>query len=357
MPRKAKKITIQEVARLAGVSPSSVSKVFNDRPGVSKETIQRVRQTAEMLGFRPNVVARSLRVKRTLTLGLLTDDIEGVFTTSLVRGVEEAITPHGFNAFLCNSYGDPEKERAHIQALLDKQVDGLILLSGYRVRARPAPAAEVGHLPLVYLYQYTQDLPIHCVIPDDFGGGVMGTRHLVELGHRRIALINGPADYEAAQLRLEGYRQALQEAGLAFDPALVACGDWNQRVGYQLAHQVMKRRRPPTAIFSTSDILSIGVADALHELGLRIPEDVALVSFDNRFFAENQRPPLTDVALPLYEMGYKAGELLLESIREKKRKRGAIHKIPCYLVVRASCGARRESAPQGQPAAGSLEQP
>ena len=338
MAKKSSSITIQDVARLAGVSPASVSKVFNNKPGVAKETVRRVKEAANQLDFRPNILARSLRVKKTHTLGLITDDIEGVFTTSLVRGVEDVSAAQGFSVFLCNSYGDPQKEQAHIEVLLDKQVDGFILLSGYRVRERGAPAAPVGNLPLVYLYQYTRELPAPAVVPDDRGGGRLGTEHLLSLGHLRIGLINGPERYEATRLRCEGYREALEAAGVAYDPALVCSGEWNQKSAYELTHALMELEDPPTAIFCTSDILAIGIADALQERRLRIPQDVALVSFDNRFFAANQRPPLTDVALPLYEMGKKAGELLIEAVRTGQLE-DRIIKMPCYLVVRESSGA------------------
>jgi LacI family transcriptional regulator len=330
-------VTIQDVARLAGVSPSSVSNVFNSRPGASKETIERVRKAAEELDYRPNSVARSLRIRHTQTVGIITDDIEGVFTTTLMRGIEDACTACGFSVFLCNSYGDEKREQFHLRALLDKQVDGVIMLSGYKVHERGALAEPLGKLPLVYLYQYTHELPIPCILPDDFGGGVLGTEHLIGLGHRRIGLINGPDEFEVTAERLAGYRQALERAHIPYDPRLVRHGEWTQASGYTLTKELLALPEPPTAIFCMSDLLAIGVEDALHELGCAIPQDVAVVSFDNRFFAANQRPPLTDVALPLYEMGKLAGEMIITQIQKKgKSPSEGIIRLPCKLVIRES---------------------
>jgi LacI family transcriptional regulator len=335
MAKKTNAVTIRDVSQLAGVSPATVSKVLNNSPEINDLTRERVLEAVRKLDFRPNNIARSLRVKRTLTLGLITDDIEGLFTTSMVRGVEDATSAQGFSVFLCNSYGQAERERKHLEVLLDKQVDGVILLSGYRVRERGAPALPLGTLPVLYLYQYTYDIPAPCVIPDDRGGAILGTRHLLEQGRRRIGFINGPAHYEATHLRLEGYRQALEEAGIRFDPALVRVGKWHEEYGYALAHELLALPEPPDALFCASDSLAVGARDALRERGLRVPQDVALVGFDNRPFAAHQRPPLTSVALPLYEMGRLAGELLMSAILNGPAE-PLIHRVPCFLVPRQS---------------------
>jgi len=333
----ARRVTIRDVARLAGVSPATVSKVLNDAPYVSSNARRQVLDAIDKLDFRPNTIARSLRARRTQTLGLITDDLEGLFTTSMMRGVEDAASDQGFSVFLCNSQGQASRERSHLKVLRDKQVDGVILLSGYRVRERGTPALDVGRLPVVYLYQYTSDLPVPCVVPDDRGGGRLGTEHLLAHGRRRIALINGPVHYEATHHRLQGYREALETAGLVFDPALVRAGKWHQDSAYRLAHELMALPDPPDAIFCTADSLAAGAIDALHQLGLDVPRDVAIVGFDNRPFAAHQRPPLTTVALPLYEMGKLAGELLLSAIRGTVPE-PIMHSVPCYLVHRDSCG-------------------
>lgn len=331
--------TIQDVARLAGVSKGTASKALNNQNYVSEETRNRVLDAARKLNFSPNHVAQSLRRKRTLTIGLLTDDLEGLFTTSMLRGVEEAVSSQNFNVILCNSFGDASRERAHLEMLLARQTDGIILLSGYRVRERGGPALELDDVPVVYLYQYTHEISAPCVIPDDFGGAVLGTQHLINAGRERIAYINGPTHYEVTHERLDGYRQTLETAGLRFDPALVfTCRKWHQNYGYDAAHHLMTLTERPDALFCASDSLAIGALDALHELGYTIPQDVAVVGFDNRPHSAHQRPPLTSVALPFLEMGKLTGELLIQSILNNVHE-NAIHRVPCYLAQRESCGA------------------
>jgi LacI family transcriptional regulator len=310
---------------------------LNGARHVSADAKARVQSAVAKLNFRPNVIARSLKKSRTLTIGLITDDLEGVFTLSMMRGVEEVVSAQGFSVFLCNGYGDINREREHLDVLLAKQVEGVILLSGYRVRERGAPALPLPGLPVVYLYQYTHDLDAPCVIPDDEGGGRLGAEHLIAAGRGRIGFINGPAHYEATHRRLAGYRAALEAAGLPYDPALVRVGKWHEASGYQLAHELLRLPAPPDALFCASDSIAVGALDALHERGLRVPEDVALVGFDNRHFSLYQRPPLTTVALPLVEMGRLAGQLLLAAILEGERDSG-IRQVACQLIQRESCG-------------------
>jgi LacI family transcriptional regulator len=336
--KESRTATIRDVAQLAGVSTATVSKVVNNIPYVSDDTRQQVLDAISQLNYHTNTIARGLRKSKTATIGLITDDIEGVFTMAMMRGVEEIASARGSHVFLCNSYGDMEREREHLQALLAKQVDGIILMSGYRVQQRAAPALDIGDVPVAYLYQYTADLAAPCIVPDDYGGGALGTRHLIELGRRRVAFINGPEHFEATHARLKGYRDALEQGGLAFDPALVRAGKWNQRSGYTLTHDLMAQADPPDALFCASDSLAAGAIDALHELGRQIPHDVAVVGFDNRYFSAYQRPPLTTVALPLYEMGVLAAEMLMEPATQPRQQR-EMFSVDCSLVVRQSCGA------------------
>jgi LacI family transcriptional regulator len=337
IPSKQSRLTIHDVAKLAGVSTATVSKVLNNARHVSSGSRESVLRAVEMLGYRPNSAARSLKTKTTRTLGLVTDDLEGVFTMPLMRGVEEAASQHGFSVFLGNSYGDPDKERNHLQVLLAKQVDGVILLSGYRVKERGSPYQALGGVPVVYLYQYTRDADIPCVVPDDEGGAKVGVEHLVNLGRRRIALINGPLSYEATHLRFEGYRAALRDSGIPFDPALITVGEWREDSGYALAHELMSLPEPPDAIFCASDLLAVGALHALRGLGTSVPEEVSVLGFDDRPFSAQQRPALSTVALPLYDMGKLAGGLLVSMATGESVATGTTL-VPCSLVVRQSCG-------------------
>ena len=341
---KRTRAKIRDVARHAGVSPATVSKALNGAPHVSAGARERVLSAASMLNFRPNGVARGLRTQRTQTLGLVTDDLEGVFTTSMLLGLEETASAGGFNVFLCNSRGDLAREQAYLEALLDKQVEGVVLC-GHRAQRRGAPALYMGSVPVVYLHQYTQEEAIASVVPDDRGGAELGTAHLLEAGCQRIGFINGPPDYEVTHLRSEGYQRALERAGIAYDPSLVRAGRWapgasstagaNESSGYQLTHELMALSQPPDGIFCAADSLAAGALDALHELRIKVPQEVRVVGFDNRSFAAHQRPPLTTVALPLYDMGKLAGKLLLAAIQGHATE-PSIHRVACHLVERQS---------------------
>jgi len=195
----------------------------------------------------------------------------------------------------------------------------------------------LGGLPVVYLYQYTHDISAPCILPDDVGGARRATMHLIFGGRQRIAFINGPAKYEATHQRHQGYREALEAAGLVYDSTLVRVGKWHEQSGYEIARELMQLPQPPDALFCASDSIAVGALDALHQLGARVPDDVALVGFDNRHFSQYQRPPLTTIKLPLVEMGRLAGQLLLSAILDGKSDH-SLHRIPCELIQRQSCG-------------------
>jgi LacI family transcriptional regulator len=345
-------VTIKDIARVAGVAPSTVSKALNGSVEVSEATRANVAAIASRLGYRPNAIARSLKVRRTHTLGVITNDREGAFTTAMVHGVADVASSHSFGVFLCNSYGGVAKERQHIELLLDKQVDGIIL-TGFKVEERGAPATATGDVPLVYLYSYTSATNSPCILPDDEGGAHLATEHLIAHGRRRIAFLNGPPSYEATHRRLVGYQTALEQQGRTYDLGLVeTAGDWNQDSGFRLAQRFMAQAEPPDAILCANDELAAGAILGLSELGLKVPSDVAIVGFDDRPFAAHLPIPLTTVALPLREMGEEAARQLFIALSGEPVENQLI-RIPCQLLVRASCGAAAASgASPGQPTAG-----
>lgn len=348
------RVRMQDVARRANVSVATVSRALSGAAGMSPATRSRILTIASALGFRHNEIARSLKSRSSRTIGFLTDDIEGVFTMLILRGLEDLATTMGFNVFLCNSYDDAERERSHLDALLAKQVDGLVLSSGYKVRRRAAPAAPTGTTPLVFVYQYTSDVAVHCVLPDDFGGGSMAAKHLVEVGRRRIGVIAGPKHYDASTLRLRGARHALRQYGMNLPPQHVRQGrKWHEDVGYELAAELMVQDPPPDGLFCMSDNLAVGALAALKELGFKVPHDVSLVGFDDRYGAAHTRPPLTTVALPLYEIGRFAGQLLIEQLTGQATppESPTLHRLACSLVERGSSrpGASTVSRPEAPP--------
>lgn len=330
------RVTMRDVARAAEVSTATVSKVLNNRPDVGPEVRARVAATIERLGYRPDTIARGLRSRRTDTIAILTDDLEGIFTTALMRGVEEAASTYDISVMLCNSYGDPARERTHLRRLLDRQVDGLVIMSGNRVRPRSGPALPLPGTPYVFLYEYAPHAPVPSVLPDDRGGAVLAVRHLVEIGRRRLGFINGPAAWEATADRLVGFRETLAAAGLLADPVLIQhAASWAPEDGYALAKTLLGLPEPPDALFCGSDDLATGALAAVHDAGHGIPRDIAVVGFDDRSLAVHQRPPLTTVALPLLEMGRVAGQMLLQAVNGEPQQHEVI-RIPCTLKIRAS---------------------
>ncbi len=330
------RVTMRDVASVAGVSTATVSKVLNERPDVGPEVRRRVLETITRLGYRPNTVARGLRSRHTDTIAILTDDLEGIFTNALMRGVEDAASAYDVSVLLANSYGDPEKERKHLRRLIDRQVDGLIIMSGNRVRPRSGPALPLPGTPYVFLYEYGTNEPVPSVLPDDRGGAVQATQHLIDIGRRRIGFINGPASWEATRDRLDGLTATMRAAGLPLEAAFVRhAPSWSPEDGFALTDAMLAAPRPPDAIFCASDDLATGALAAIHERGLSIPGDIAVVGFDDRSLAMHQRPPLTTVALPLHEMGRTAGRLLLDAVNGAEQHQQLIQ-VPCELKIRAS---------------------
>lgn len=330
---------MKDVAQLAKVAPSTVSKVLNGSKYVSDETAARVQQAIQKLSYRPNSIARSLRKNHTRTIGIINNSHsnKNTFVLQLMVGVEEAAQAQGFSVFLCNSWASQAREREYLEALLDKQVDGIIFLDNV-VKERTLPSLNVGTSPMVFLNQYAPESGYSSVIPDDFHGGFIATEHLIVLGHKRIAYINGRLKHEASHSRLQGYKDALVKAGLSFDNQLVQGKDtWDEEAGYASTQSLMSLRKPPSAIFCANDTLAIGALDALRELGMSVPEGVALVGFDNSLAAAQKRPSLTSVEMPFLEMGKLAVMLLLESLHDPKAPKD-IHRLPCHLIKRESCG-------------------
>jgi LacI family transcriptional regulator len=341
--------TIHDVAAAAGVSVGTVSKGLNGTGQLREETRQRVHRAAKRLKFRPNDLAQSLLRGRTYTVGLISTDRYGRFSIPLLEGIEDALENARMSVFLCNGGDDPQRERRHVEQLLAKRVDGIIVTAR---RTDPRPALAPGRsLPLLYAFAQARDANGPCLLPDDLGGGRLAAQHLIGAGRRRIAHVTGPEDFEAVRHRREGYRQALRAAGLAEPARAVVSGPWSETWGREAVDALLQRRPAIDAIFCGSDQIARGTADALRDRGVRVPDDIAIVGFDNwSIVAEATRPSLTTVDMNLHELGRQAGLRLLAMI-DGRRQSGVV-RLPCTLVRRDSCGARRPSAPRGTDARG-----
>ncbi len=327
------KPTIQDIARRAGVGVGTVSRVLNAHPNVSATTRARVVEVIGALGYRPSSAARHLRTRETHVLALLTDEIATTpFAVGVVEGAERAAWEGGKLLFVANTGGDGAREGAMLDNLLSRQVDGVVYAAMYFRRVSPPP--PLYEVPTVLLNCFSDDPAFSCVIPDEVGAGYRATEVLLEKGHRRIALINLRGAF-AAPARLKGYRQALEHWGVPFNDAYVVPGDWTATGGFDLTKRVMTLSEPPTAIFCGNDRTAMGVYQALAELGLSVPADVAVMGFDNQeVVAAFLRPALTTMALPHYEMGRWAVNYLTDDTRATGPP--ACFKLPCPLVSRHS---------------------
>jgi LacI family transcriptional regulator len=330
-------VTIHDVAREAGVTIGTVSKALHGQGKLRPETRERVRAVAMRLGFRPNDLAQSLMRGRSFTVGLITTDSYGRFSIPLMMGIEDALGTQQISVFLCDARDDPTRERQHIESLLAKRVDGIIVTGR---RTDPRPPIDVGNTGVPVLYAYTQvaDPDSLCLLPDDEQCGRIATEHLLRAGRRQLAHITGPFRFEAVQQRERGMRKVLAEYGLPYVEQRVLSGPWQESWGYEAVNILLARKTPFDAIFCGSDQLARGVADALREHGVRVPDDVALVGVDNwEIIAAATRPPLTTVDLNLHTLGQLAGTRLLAMIDGEQAS--GIVRLPCSLVVRESCGA------------------
>jgi LacI family transcriptional regulator len=331
--------TIRDVARASNVSIATVSRVFNQSPLVSEETRERVAAAAGRLGYWPNGIARSLITNRTHTLGLLLPDLHGEFFSEVIHGVDLLAREKGFHLLVSRSSSSAD-ELADVLRSMRGRVDGLIVMAP-DVDASRALRHAAGNVPIVLLNPEVKLPGSDTVGIANFQGAWGVVRHLIGLGHRRIATITGPCQNIDARQRLDGYRAALREAGLEPDSDLEFHGDFTERSGYEAARALLHQRAQATAIFVANDHMAVGVIGALQEAGRRIPEDFAVTGFDDIPMARYLTPPLTTVHVDVLQLGERAVELLLDPDRVTGAPEGRHEVLPTTLVVRGSCGARQ----------------
>lgn len=324
------RIRIYDVATAAGVSIATASKALNDTGRMTGETRERVKRVAAEMGFRPNAMARALLSQRSFTVGLLTNDTYGRFTLPLMAGVSEALVDQGVSVFLCTIEDDPALAKVHVDAMLDKQVDGIIA-SGKRIDGRLPVDLSNLPIPVVYAFSSGPDDAV-TLVSDDAQGSREAVRWLVGLGRRRVAHVTGPESFASVRERAEAYRAVLGGGEVLY-------GDWSEAWGREAVDRLWSGPgAAPDAVFCGNDQIARGVVDALRERGLRVPEDVSVVGFDNwEIVAAATRPPLTTVDMNLKQLGREAGRLILALAGGQAVEPG-IRKLPCQLVVRQSCG-------------------
>jgi DNA-binding LacI/PurR family transcriptional regulator len=332
--------TLAEIATAAGVSIATVSRVIsgNGHP-VKDATRQRILSLATSMGYEPNLIARGLRKQQTCMIGVIVDRISSPFAAATVQGLQDRLKLEGYSTSMVNANRDAGTVFEAIKDFNRRRVDGIILLNSWLHPYNDMVLSALERKPFVLINRIVDEVRYKCVAPGDRLGAQMAVTHLANLGHQRIGYINGLADWLEAQNRLAGYRDVVSERGLDVDPALVQQGDWGVESGYEATRALLALNSPPTAIFASNDLMALGVIYAVQDAGMHVPQDMAVVGYDDRDFALWVRPSLTTICMPSYEMGQAAATLLFNQIAENSDPIDATH-IPGQLIVRQSCGAQ-----------------
>jgi DNA-binding LacI/PurR family transcriptional regulator len=328
------KPTIYDIAKLAGVSTATVSKVFNETGKISEETKKKVFEISKELNYQPSMLASALTGKKTFTIGLLIPDLVNPFFAELARNVEDRAHDLGFNLVICNTDNDMNKEVKYIQLLRQKSVDGIIVATGVRNDAF-LKELIVQNVPIALVAREMSVLAASTVLVDDFAGGYSATSHLIELGHKRIAIISENINVTSSKERVRGYRHALEEAGILFDEELVIVSDFSVETGKKVALKLLDWPTRPTAIFACNDLLAIGAMQAAKERKINVPDQLSIVGFDNTILATITDPPMTTIAQPIQEMGHQVVNLITQEINSEKSVKQRVVLLP-ELIVRGS---------------------
>ncbi len=334
------KVSIKDIARAAGVSHSTVSRALRNSPLLRRETRERIQRLAREMGYSPDTIARSLVTGRTHTVGVVITTIADPFVAEVVRGVEDCALPHGYSVILASSGGEPERELAAVDMLRAKRVDALIVTSS-RIGSLYLDRLELQGVPVVLVNDHAvQGGPYtFSVTVDNQGGGRLATEHLISRGHRRIAYVAAALGHSDSVERQAGYQQALRQAGIEVDPALVLRGDGRPEGGEAALVRLRALADPPTAVFCYNDMTAIGLLRAARHMAVRVPEDLAVVGFDDILYASYVCPSLTTVCQPKTELGERAMRMAL-ALRDEAApapEEGQVV-LPGQLVVRESSG-------------------
>ncbi|EKY3090002.1 ribose operon transcriptional repressor RbsR [Cronobacter dublinensis] len=323
--------TMKDVARLAGVSTSTVSHVINKDRFVSDAIRVRVEDAIRTLNYAPSALARSLKLNQTRTIGMLITASSNPFYSELVRGVERSCFERGYSLVLCNTEGDEQRMNRNLETLLQKRVDGLLLLCTETHQPSPAIMTRYPAIPTVMMDWSPFDGDSDVIQDNSLLGGDIATRHLIEKGFTRIACVTGPLDKTPARLRLEGYRAAMQRAGLPVPEGYEVIGDFEFGGGLRAMQSLLALPEPPQAVFMGNDAMAVGAYQALYQAGLRIPQDIALVGYDDIELARYMTPPLTTIHQPKDELGELAIDVLIHRMAQPELQQQRLQLTPVLM--------------------------
>jgi DNA-binding LacI/PurR family transcriptional regulator len=343
IPERNNRPTLKQIARIARVNTSTVSRAINDSPLLPRETKDMILAIAEKMNYFPNSLARGLVSQKSETLGIILPKIfflQGPFFSQVLSGIEHVSVKAGYSILIASATSKTADRHFPFNLTRARRIDGMLIINENR-KIRNLDALKQEGVPFVLVNRYLDDPSAPCVAPDDIGGGRMATEHLLQLGHRRIGIVTGSPRVAATTDRLAGYRQALQAFNVPFDPHLVEAGLFQQGIetGTRCGERLLSLANRPTAIFALSDELAMGVIQAARARGLRLPEDLAVVGYDNVTFSAHLNPPLTTVAQNPYAIGSTACRMLVDML-EGRRPEKANVLIPVRLIARDSCGSQ-----------------
>lgn len=325
--------TIQDVAKEAGVSVATVSRVINKSPSVAANTRETVLAAIKKLNYQPNLLGRNLRRTETRLILVLLQNMSNPFYARVVKGIEDVGHKNGYHVMICNTNCEPEREMVYLELLKNRLADGVVFMAPVLGREE---LTELGkRYPVVQCCEYKEGAQIPYVAIDNKAAAYKAVRHLISVGHSKIGMISCKYSYVSVSQRENGYRKALQDAGIMFDESYIKYGDYGFNSGFRAANKLLSMVTRPTAIFAISDLMAIGALRAIREKGLGVPEDVAVAGFDNVSFSSMSNPSLTTISQPKYDMGCLAMELLLRQIREGyKEHKGTF--LEYELIIRES---------------------
>ncbi len=336
-------VTLRDVADAAGVHPGTASRALNDETKslVRPETIERVLAAATQLGYKPNLLARSFKTRRTNSVGIVIPDINNPLFPPMVRGVEDRLFQDGYVALLANTENDPDRQRRIFEGMVDRRVDGLVLATARRQDVGVAELAEIG-IPIVLFNRVVEGGGFPCVSADDAAGVRMVVEHLRLLGHERIGHVAGPQTLSTGHARYNGFVSAMAATGTVADPTdVVFAQAFSISEGVLCATELLSKPDRPSAIFAGNDMLALGCYSVVERAGLECPADVSIVGFNDMPFIDRLNPPLTTVRIPHYDLGVHAAELLLGRLRFPGTPAEVVHLAP-RLIVRGSTAPARE---------------
>lgn len=336
--RSSMEVTIKDIAREANVSYATVSRALNNKRGVRESTRRRVLELAVEMSYTPNAIARGLVKKQTHTLGLIIPDITNPFYPEVARGIEDGAAERGFSIFLCNTNWEREREVDYLRLLAEKRVDGIVL-APIDNEVEAVEYRFAGKIPVVYVSNAPHRTRHSFVVIDNVLGGFLATEHLIQAGYRTVGFVGSTEDSLTIEERLKGYRRALKKHGLPVENKYIRLGEFKQESGYRIVRRMIAEEDYPRAIFAENDLLALGILQGAKASGLSVPEDVAVVGFDDIPFASFPEVQLTTINQPTYKMGRKAVEILLEQIAALKRPPSSLPRqiyLEPRLIVRQS---------------------